>query len=152
MVPFQSYIIVGAISAFIAFGSAWQIQGWRYGSIINEQKAEAAKVLVEATEAARANEKAAAERANKIEVQYVEQKDRNSKLLALYPLSFTSAGEFCGCGCGMPGGSETGVSPNESTGSELSAITSEFLRNLAYRCDEAATYAVACKQWADSVK
>ena len=149
--PFQSYIIVGAISAFIAFGSAWKVQDWRYGSIINEQKVEAAKVLVEATEAARANEKAAAERANKIEVQYVEQKDRNSKLLADYRnLRLRDPGGE-GCTDPMPGDSETGISPNESTGSELSKIATTFLLDFAYRCDEAATYAVACKQWADGL-
>lgn len=151
MIPFQSYIIVGAASAVIAFGSAWRVQDWRYGSIINEQKAEAARVLTDAVEAARANEKAAAERANKIEVQYVEQKDRNSKLLADYRNIRLRDPGGKSCTNPMPGSSETGVSPNESTGSELSAITSEFLRNLAYRCDEAATYAVACKQWADGL-
>jgi hypothetical protein len=45
MIPFQSHLVVGALSAAIAFGSGWTVQGWKRDSADLSRQEDAAELV-----------------------------------------------------------------------------------------------------------
>ena len=56
MIPLYTHAIAAAVSGALAFGGAWQVQGWRYGKQIADIHATHTQAALKRSEAARADE------------------------------------------------------------------------------------------------
>ena len=56
MIPLYTHAIAAAVAGAIAFGGAWQVQGWRYGKQIADIHATHTQAALKRSEAARADE------------------------------------------------------------------------------------------------
>ena len=148
--------ILAAIAAIVlgAFASWWVTSDYyqaRYDAAIARQKAEAVKVLQEATDRAIAAERKNTQLALLMEVDHAENRKKldqslaDNRRLARELGGLRDPGYREGCSCPVPGSSaSTGIALRQPTDGRLSAEASDFLLEFARDADRAAEYANLC--------
>lgn len=153
-----------AIAAFTAgAGSGWlataTYKDARHGAAVATQRAEAARVMQEATEAMAKAQRLNFELANTLETTHAQSREKldqalaDNRRLARDLGGLRDPGHRPGGGCTVPATPDTTGQPDTATASgRLSNEASEFLLEFARQADRAAEYAQLCHAWITQLK
>jgi hypothetical protein len=155
--------ILAAIAAIVigALGSWWLTSDYyqaRFDAAISRQKAEAGKVLQEATDRAITAERKNNQLAQNLEVSHVQNKQKldqvltDNRRLALELGGLRDPGYRDGGNCTVPATpTGSGIALRQPTTGRLSAEATEFLLNFASEADRVAEYANLCHSWVEKL-
>jgi hypothetical protein len=156
----QILALIAAI-LFGAFGSWWVTSDYyqaKYDAAVARQKAEATKVLQEATERAIAAERINNKLAQTLEVSHAQNREKldaaltDNRKLARELGGLRDPGYREGSSCTMPATtSGPGIALRQPSTSRLSAEATEFLLDFARDADRVAEYANLCHSWVEKL-
>ena len=152
----QILALIAAI-LFGAFGSWWVTSDYyqaKYDAAVARQKAEAGKVLQEATERAIAAERLNNKLAQTLEVSHAQNRQKldaaltDNRRLARELGGLRDPGYREGGNCAVPTtATGSGIAIRQPATGRLSAEATEFLLDFARDADRAAEYAGLCSDW-----
>lgn len=159
----RSMSVVALVCFLIGATTGWKVNGWRLGNAIEQQKAEASRILALETEKARKTERRFEQIKNDLDKAHVtysaeiEKQLADNRRLSRQLGGLRDPGRRIRCTYTVPEPAEaSGEHPTtaaegglpETSGGFLSDEASEFIIELAADADRAAAYAKTCHDWA----